>query len=344
MAENTQPSEPKQEQVTELPTPEALQPKSDSGTPTEASTAVASAPSKAVHWPQRGTYRPSFRATLFGLVAVAIVLAINAGVVAFLLHSQSNNKNQSTSPVTISQSSLSKLGVNNTPVGDAGVVLTVSPSTNFSSNVQVAGNVNVAGQLTLNGTFSASSANFGGLQAGNTTLSQLNVNGDGTLSNLNLRNNLIVTGTTTLNGVITANQLLNVDNNLTVSGNLTVGGTMSVASFQTANLTIDGHVVTVGYAPEVSKGSCIGSNGTVSISGNDAAGTVTANVGTPDQCAGILANVVFSKAYSDIPHVVFTPIGNGGLFYVTRSATGFSIGDSSSPAPGGYAFDYIVEQ
>jgi hypothetical protein len=60
---------------------------------------------------------------------------------------------------------------------------------------------------------------------------------------------------------------------------------------------------------------------------------------------GILANVAFASQYGNRPHVVISPVGRGlSNFFVTRSSGGFSIGVSGSVSPGGYAFDYIVEQ
>jgi len=111
-----------------------------------------------------------------------------------------------------------------------------------------------------------------------------------------------------------------------------------------STLTIGGHVITRGAAPGVGPGSALGANGTVSISGNDASGTVAANIGTGGG-NGILAQVAFRSQYSNTPHVVVTTVGSGmGSVYVSRTAWGFSIGVNGAVAPGGYAFDYIVMQ
>lgn len=341
----TEPTETKSASESELPTPELLKPKTENsslspGTDSPESNAAAV---KTIKHPRLGSYKPSHRATFIGLAVVGIILAINAGIVVFVVKSQSSNKSQTnTNQVTLSTSTLNKIGVNNTPVGDSGILLTIGPETKFGNNVQVAGDINIAGQLTLNNKITAFSASLTNLQAGNTSLSQLNVNGNTTLSNLNLRNNLIISGTTQLNGAVTVNQLFTVNNAINVAGNMSVGGTLSVGAIQTDNMIIGGHVATAGYAPSVSGGSCDGSNGTVSISGNDASGTVAVNIGV-NSCAGLLASVRFRTTYSSTPVVVITPVGGGGLFYINRSASGFSIGDSQAPGPGGYAFDYIVE-
>ncbi len=208
----------------------------------------------------------------------------------------------------------------------------------------------VAGQFKLNSKFSASDASLAKLEAGDTSLGQLNVNGDGTVSSLNLRKDLLVTGLTRLQGAVTVSQVLTVNNNLNVSGNLAVGGVLTARGFQASSLvsdttlTIGGHIITRGAAPGVGPGSALGSNGTVSISGNDAAGTVAANIGV-GAGNGIIANVAFRAQYGSTPHVVVTAVGAGvGSVYVNRSIGGFSIGVNGSLAPGGYAFDYIVMQ
>jgi hypothetical protein len=144
-------------------------------------------------------------------------------------------------------------------------------------------------------------------------------------------------------------QLVTINNSLNVAGNLAVGGTLSARAFQASSLTSDttltigGHIVTRGLAPNVGPGGgALGSNGTVSISGNDASGTIGINIGV-GAGTGTLANVAFKNQYGRTPHVVVTGVGRGmGSLYVTRTAGGFSVGTNDSIAPGGYAIDYIV--
>jgi hypothetical protein len=143
--------------------------------------------------------------------------------------------------------------------------------------------------------------------------------------------------------------MLTVNNNANFAGNLSVGGSLSAGSFNTGklivanSLTVGGHLVTRGSAPSVSRGSAVGSNGTVSISGNDLSGTVAVNAGV-GAGGGIVARVTFNRQYDYTPHVVVTPVGPGAHdFYVNRDSTGFSIGVGSL-STGGHAFDYIVTQ
>ena len=342
------PSPKTKESQNEPPKPEVLQPQKDNKAAPENPHSPAKAYMRLRH---HGTHRPSHKATFIGLSVVVAILAVNAGVIAFVLRGDGDggvNANRET--VTLSSADLDKLGVSRDGVGNAGTELTVGPDARFNGTVTVGSDVSIAGQLRLNSRFSANDASLTRLQAGETSLEQLNVNGDGTLSNLNLRNDLTVVGTTRVQGPMTLSQLLTVNNSVNISGNLAVGGTLSARSFQASSLvsdttlTVGGHIITRGAAPGVSPGTALGSNGTVSISGSDAAGTVGVNFGVGGG-NGILATVTFRQPYSVTPRVVVTGVGQGmGSLYVFRSATGFSIGVQGAVSPGGYAVDYIVMQ
>lgn len=342
---------------TNSPEPEVLKPRVEDDTSAEGSSSsqpvVAHETGNRLH---HRTYRPSHRATFIGLAAVVLILAVNAIILAFVLESRAKNNNLAAGQVSISSSALSKIGVNSSTIGNSGVVLTVNPNAQFNGTLTVAGNVSIAGQLKLNSPLIASSANLTQLQAGNTTLSQLNVNGNSTLSSLNLRNNLIVTGTTQLQGAVNVNQLLTVNNNLTVTGNLSVGGVLSTGTFSarsltsTSTLTIGGHVITEGSAPSVSPGAALGSNGTAANNGNDSSGLISINFGVSSK-NGTVVNLAFHTQYTSVPHVIITPVGDMGAgcsFYIFNlSISGFSIGvDGCATLPtfGGYGIDYIVEQ
>lgn len=330
------------------PAPEVLKPQSDDGSSATKPSVTLAAKAKSL---RRTTYRPSHKATFIGLAVVVGILVINAAIIMFVLQSQSSpqadaNQNE----VTLSSASLDKLGVTRTPVGNLGTELVVGPNSRFNGTVTVGSDVSIAGGLKLNSTFSAADASLTKLAAGDTSLEQLNVNGDGTLSNINARKDLTVAGTTRLQGSVTISQLLTVNNNVNVAGNLAIGGILSARSFQASSLTSDttltigGHIITRGSAPSVAAGGGVGSNGTVSISGNDASGTVAVNVGTGGG-NGMLAQVAFRSQYGGIPHIVVTAIGRGaGNMYITRSSTGFTINTSDALSPGGYMFDYIVMQ
>lgn len=339
------PSSESKDQAGQAPAPEVLSPRSDDGTPPPQPTDGAKGPKRL----RRATYRPSHKATFISLAVVAGILAVNAGIIGFVLHAESKAKTQADQgQVTISQGALSKLGVNRSPVGDQGVQLVVNPDAKFNGGVVVGGDVSIGGQLKLNNTFSANSASLTQLQAGNTSLNSLNVNGDGTVSNLSLRGDLQVAGTSHFQGPVTLSQLLTVNSSVNVAANLAVGGTLSVAMLHASNLAVDGvttiggHIITSGYAPGLSRGSALRSTDSISNSGNDMSGSVAVNIGA-GSVSGCVATINFRTAYSNVPHVVITPVGFVQNVYLCgRSASGFTIGVGSQS--GSVVFDYIIEQ
>lgn len=297
--------------------------------------------------PRRGSYRPSTQATFIGLTVVGLIVAINIGVIFFVMRGQDSTTEVNKETVTLSSETLSQLGMTKTAVNNEGTELVVGPDAKFNGTVTVASDVSIAGTLNLNNTLEAADARFNKLQASNIQLDQLNANGDGTLSTLNLRKDLNVVGNTKLQGTVTMSQLLTVNNNVNIVGSLAVGGTLSVRNFQASSLTSDttltigGHIIVRGNAPTVAAGAGVGSNGTASISGTDAAGTIAVNTGV-GASGGLLASVTFNRVYAQTPHVVVTPVGNYVNVYVNRTASGFSIFSAGGLSPAGYAFDYMV--
>lgn len=338
------------EDKTTQPSPEVLQPQTDD-TSGASSTPGASQPGAAPKKLRRTTYRPSHKATFIGAAVVVVILAINIGVIAFLMRQTDTDSDTNRSEVTLSAETLDQLGVSKNPVGTRGTELVVGPNARFNGKVIVGSDITVAGKLSLNNKFIASDAALAKLQAGNTQIQQLDVTGDIIATNTNVRQSLAVAGTTRLQGPVTASQLVTINNSLNVAGNLAIGGVLSAKAFQASTLTSDttltigGHIVSKGAPPSVSAGGgALGSSGTISISGSDAAGTVAANVGV-GATSGIVATVTFRVPYSATPRVVVTAVGSGPRnVYVNRSTTGFSIGVGDPMPPGGWAFDYHVIQ
>lgn len=350
----SQPTETKTNS-TEPPAPEELRPQARKET-SDATESVDDKKPKASLRSRHTTYRPSHKATFIGVAVVIAILAINAGIITFVVKGQGEGgtTNAAQGEVTLSPGVLNSLGVSRNPIGSAGTELVVNPDSRFNGKVIIGSDVSVAGELKLNSKFSASDASLAKLQAGDTSLEQLNVNGDGTVTNLNLRRDLAVVGTTRLQGPVTVSQLMTVNNNLNVTGSLAVGGTLSARSFQASSLvsdttlTIGGHILTRGAATSVGRGAGLSGSDTVSISGNDAAGTIAINLGSNVSRSGILANVAFRQNYSSTPRIVVTAVGGPvDDLYINRSAGGFSIGVrsiTSGLSGAGYAFDYMVMQ
>ena len=333
------------------PAPEVLHTQDETGAETPNASDTPQTSTKQPNKPRlRTTYRPSHKATFIGLAVVAGVLAINGAIIAWLMTTQQNaGAETAKESVTLSAKTLDSLGVSRNPVGNLGTELTIGPQTTFNNEVTMGSDLTVGGKLQLKGDFSANSASFANLKAGETSVQKLTVNGDLTASTLNLRKDLNVVGNLKIQGPVTMSQLLTINNSLNVAGNVSVGGTLSARNFQAnsltsgSTLTIGGHIITRGSAPNVGSGGGVGNNGTVSISGNDASGTVAVNAGT-GAGNGLLAQVAFKNQYGIMPHVVITPVGRYADVYVTRTIGGFNIYSSSSKIAGGYAFDYMVMQ
>lgn len=334
--------------------PEALKPKEDTETITKTENAKVDHHELNENEKKRhnATFKPSHKATFLGLGVVIIILAINVGVIVVLLGSQSNkNKSINDKGVSISPAVLSKLGVNNAQIGSGNEQLIVDPSAQFNSGLTVAGDVKIGGKLQLNSTFSATSANLTQLQAGNTSLSSLNVNGNSTASNLSVRGNLGVSGSAVFQNTLSVGQILTVNNSAAVANNLSVGGELTANTIATSNLILSGsivfgsHILTSGTAPTaVPGGSADGSNGTVSIGGDDAAGTINVNIGY-GATSGVLVKVAFHNAYSAQPRVVISPVGIAAVLYIEDPTTeGFYVADASGLPIGGFSINYIVEQ
>ena len=329
---------------TGAPAPEVLKPQSEESTPVEGvknSPQKNPAPSKRL---RRGSYRPSHKATFIGLAVVIAILAINGGIIFWVMRSHDSASAQGNrEEVTLSSESLDKLGVSRNSVGDLGTELVVGPNSRFGGNVTIAGNTSVGGELKLNSKFTASEASLAKLQAGDTAVNKLDVNGDITAQSVNVSRDLAVMGTTRLQGAVTVNQILTVNNSMNVAGNLAIGGSLSVRNFQVSTLTVAGHLISTGAAPRVSGGGALGSSGTVSISGNDTAGTIGVNIGVGGS-AGCLASVSFRQPFTVTPRVVVTGSMPANIYLAGRTASGFTVCTASSLSPGGYFIDYIVVQ
>lgn len=332
------------------PNPEALSVE-DSGVATTAVDSTGAQKVRIGERLRRVTYRPSHRATFIGLAVVAVIMAANIAAVAYFIRSGDEARADTAKDgVTLSTETLSSLGVNKNPVSNQGTELTIGPATKFNNKVIIGGDMSVAGQLQLNNKLMTSEASISKLDAGAVTMNQVTINGDTTGNGLSLRKDLVVAGTTKIQGAVTLNQMLSVNSNATVTGNLAIGGTLSARGFQASNLITDtsliigGHIITRGNAPGVSAGGAVGSNGTVSISGNDASGSVAVNTGV-GAGGGVLATISFQHGYGVTPHVVVTPVGAAvPNMFINRTGDGFSINVSGALAPGGYMFDYVVVQ
>jgi hypothetical protein len=279
-----------------------------------------------------------------------IIVGANIGIITFILSHKVKQQANNLSTVVTDPSQLGKIGTTEGPAGQ-NVSLVVTPNAQFKGPVTIDKTLQVGDKL------AAPNASIATLQAGNSSITALNVSGGTSLTDASLRGNLNVSGITNLQGAVTVAKILTASA-LNVVGNLTVGGSFTTNNFSArsltsiSTLTIGGHIVTAGAAPSISAGGCVG-GGSVSISGNDAAGTIVISIGQTPCSSGSLATFTFRSAFGSTPHILLTPVGHiGGLqYFVSRSSTGFTISTDSTPDKGGagvtagnYAFDYEVVQ
>jgi hypothetical protein len=273
--------------------------------------------------------------SLSGVIALLVAVLIAGSVIGYFISPARKNV---TAPQTIIQNlsasdiqKLTDLGAN---LGSTNQILTIAANTVFRSKVDVGTDLTVTGRFNANGPV---------------TLSQLNITGTTALSGLDVGSNLTVAGVTTLQKGLTITGLAAVNGGLNVSGSASVNS-LNATSISTQNISISGpitigHLITKGPTPGISPGS-VGGGGTVSISGNDTAGTIDINTGSSPS-SDSLANITFRAAFSGAPRVILTATSfdsAAAQVYVTAASTGFAI-HIRNYLPGQiYSFDYIVTQ
>ena len=255
----------------------------------------------------------------YTLVIIVIVVGIGLIAAAAIFLTNKPTEKVAPTPIIINTQSLDN-GTLNKLTAQAGPnatkqQLTITPDTLFKNNVEVQAGLNVGKDFTGGG-------------------------------NLNIR------GTTTLQGAV------GINSNLAVRGALSVGGALSAASLNVGSLAVTtvnasgslnfgGHLIPSGTTPSI-KASVAASGGTVAISGNDTAGTVTIVVGNDSLLAGEMAIISFHAPFATTPKVQLTPITSAASvlnYYATRSTTFFTIETSTTPTVGAsYVFDYLVTQ
>ena len=205
----------------------------------------------------------------------------------------------------------------------------------------------------------------------NGTLNELSSSLDGAVkkqltisSDTIFKNNVEVQGSAQISndlaigGKLIVQEPVTLNSTLAVSGSLVVNGAISASSLSVGSLAISslnlsgdlvfaGHIVPIGSTPNV-QSSVASSSGTVSISGNDTAGTITINVGGGLLRTGEMVIIRFTKPFTGTPKVQLTPINDrsSGLnYYATRSTAFFTINTSTLPSNNAsYVYDYLVTQ
>ena len=281
--------------------------------------------------------KKSLKDRVFGIVRriniyflLFMLVLVVAGFIGFISY-QTSKKNSNIEVVNgqeLSADTINSLSDTNAQVGDSKQTLTIASNSVFNGRVLIRDSLDVAGTIRVGGSLS---------------LPGITVSGTSNFDSIQVANNLSIAGSAAVQGN------LSTQGTLTVSGSASFGGPISAPALNIDNLvlasdiTLNRHVSTGGGSPGVSSGTAVGSGGTVSISGSDTSGTVTINIGG-SPVAGVLANITFVNSYGRTPHVVISPVGSnaaGVQYYVTRTATGFSIATTNAAA-GSFSFDYIV--
>ena len=250
------------------------------------------------------------------IFAIAVLgTLIGSGV---LLYKHSNHKAPSTqitiNTQTLDKGTLTQLTKQADANGNSTQKLIVQPNTLFKQGVQVTDPLSAASDLSIGG-------------------------------------NLSVKGSTSLQGPATFN------GNLSIRGTLSVGGTLNapslnVGSLSVNNLTTTGtlsfgsHLIPTGAEPTGNPSTAAG-GGTVTVTGNDTAGTISIITGN-SPVAGELAIITFTTPFSTTPKVQLTPTNGNAAnlhYYATHSARFMTIDSADAPTPGTtYTYDYLVTQ
>lgn len=247
---------------------------------------------------------------------------------------QPNTKSNDSTVTSLSQDEINKLTQVGGSLGSNGQVLNIGADALFRGKLDVSGDLSIGGRLNANGPV---------------TLSALNIAGASGTTGLNVGTNLVVGGTATFQKSIAVTELASVTN-LSVSGNASVNSlnatNIAVRTIAISGPLTIGHLSTQGAVPSINAVS-VGSGGTVSISGNDTAGTININIGNSPGTNVTLANITFRAAYGTNTHVLITPLTDAAATagaYVTHSAAGFQIHAHSNPGGAVMSFDYLVVQ
>lgn len=287
--------------------------------------------------PQPPNDHPSLFKRLWGKLNIYILLfilliLIVAGVMVGLFVKSRNGNSQPNGTISqqnLSQDALKQLANSDVTIGSSNQVLNVASNAVFSgsvlvrSNLEIAGALKVGGDLSLPGITVSGASKFGQVQA----------------------DTLAVTGPANVQGVLTAKHGLSVTGAGTFTGAVTAAQISTGALTLNGDLTLTRHITAGGPIPRLSNGTALGSGGTASVSGSDTTGSITINTGS-GAGAGCFATITFTQAFSNTPHVMVTPIGNGAAtlsYYVNRSTSSMSI-CTVSPPPSGqtFGFDYMI--
>ncbi len=286
--------------------------------------------------PRKLTFKEKLRHKLASIniyFLVFLLILVIVLILTFFLWRSANQQdadNNTFQLENLSQEALDEINNKDSAIGSPQQTLTVSSNSVFDGRVLVRDSLDVAGTINVGGALS---------------LPGITVSGTSSFEEVEVSNNLLVAGNTSVQGS------LNIQQDLTVSGDTNFNGNLSVASLTVDDLNLNGdlsfsrHIDAGGGLPSASAGNSIGSGGTVSVNGSDTAGSVTINTGSSPS-TGALAQVSFNANFNQTPHIAIAPVSQAAAqanVFITRTTSGFTISASSAPAANStLIFDFIA--
>ena len=264
------------------------------------------------------------------LFILVIVLAVVIIAVSYLYNKKTETNVTTIKSQSLSQEALDQLSNSNVTVGDAKQVLNVQSNAVFDGKVLVRDSLEIASGLKVGGSLA---------------LNGIKSSGQSTFDDVQVSQDLAVTGNTSVQGQLLVQKALNVNGGATFNGNVAAGQITTNSLNLSGNLNVTRHIVVGGANPGRSNGSALGGGGTSSVGGSDTSGSITINTGSSPG-AGCFITVNFTTRFNETPHVVVTPIGSAAAdlhYYVNRSPNNFSVcTTNSAPAGANFGFDYVI--
>lgn len=265
---------------------------------------------------------------------VLFILVLIVGLLIAFISNRLNNQNDP-SQLTFEGSELDQEAINELlqaeqNIGNVNQTLTVAANAIFNGKILVKSDLDVAGSIRVGGPLN---------------LPGITVSGTSEFDDVNIANDLAIAGSASIQNGLTVQGAVNISNNLSVGGTISASQISADIIEFSGDLVLSGHVNTSGGTPTRTNGTALGSGGTVSVSGNDIAGTVTINTGGSAP-AGFFVRINFVTPYSSTPAVIISPSNSnaGSLdYYTQRDSSGFRIGTSTNPPDSTtFIFDYFV--
>lgn len=258
-----------------------------------------------------------------------ILLIVVSLIIVFVVIQSSNKQAAEEKLITtqeLTQEAIDSLSGNEATVGDPKQLLNIESNAVFAGKVLIRDGLDVAGPIKVGGDLS---------------LPGITVSGKSAFDEVQL-NSLSIAGDTSVQGTLVVQRGLTVNGQASFSASISAPSIVTDALSLTGDIQFNKHIDAGGGTPGVAGGGALGSGGTVTISGTDTAGTITANVGSGG--VGILATVTFTSTFNGNPHVVFSPVGKQApdTFISNRTSSGFSISTASNLGSGSISFDYVV--